>query len=170
MKKALIIVCVLACLLGLIGCDPATNNMDASELLANTVKIELVYYENENPQSFRLDNKNKPIFNFNKVTIIGALDDSRFEDIIMDIAEHDFLFWGNDLVLNEPNGKTLILYQSNGNIVVLYNWVYTNEKGLTYYYGDCSIFDENGLLVEYIGSVSNGWIDSLESAYFSSNP
>ena len=54
MKKVWIIAFVLICLLGLVGCDPGTNMIDGDELVRNTVKIELVDYENLNPKKFGL--------------------------------------------------------------------------------------------------------------------
>ncbi len=168
MKKVLIIVLALTCLLVPVGCDPATNNLSEDELLTNTVKIELVDYENENPKLLTLSGTKKPKFDFNKTTLIATLDESRFEDVINYVAENDYLDFGT--ALNEPMGKTLVLYQSNGNMIVLYGCIYTNEKDKTFYYGDCYVFDEDGVFVEYIGDVSHLFSDTIESTYFQSNP
>ena len=162
MKKVLIIVLTLTCLLGMVGCDPGINNLSKGELLADTVKIELYDYKNENPELLRLSRK-KPSFDFNNATLIMALDESRFEEILNDIAEQDYLDFGT--ALNEPMGKTLVLYQSNGDMIVLFGCVY-ETKNSTYYYGDCYMFDKNGVLVEYIGDVSHVFIDEIESTYF----
>lgn len=164
MKKALVIVLVLTCLLGLVGCDPATNNLSKDELLANTVKIELIDYENESPELLTLSGIKKPKFDYNKATLIATLDESRFEDIINHVAENDYLDFGT--ALNEPMGKTLVLYQSNGNMIVLYGCSYTNEKDKTFYYGDCYVFDEDGVFIEYIGDVDHLFSDMIESTYF----
>ena len=164
MKRALIIVLVLTCLLGLVGCDPGTNTIDGDELLKNTVKIELYNYENSRPQLNDLNSGKKPIFDFGKATLIAALDESHFEDVIKDIAEQECLVLGN--ALNEPIGKTLILYQGNGDIVVLFSCVYRNGKKLTRYYGECNIFDENGTFIEHIGRIGSDYVDMLESTYF----
>jgi hypothetical protein len=86
MKKALIIVLVLTCLFGLVGCDPAVKTLYKDELLANTTKIELVDYENENPKLLNLKRKEKPRFDFNKATLIATLDETHFEDILNDVA------------------------------------------------------------------------------------
>ena len=163
MKKVLIIVLTLTCLLGMVGCDPGINNLSKGELLADTVKIELYDYKNENPELLRLSRK-KPSFDFNKATLIATLDESRFEEILNDIAEQNYLDFGT--ALNEPMGKTLVLHQSNGNMIVLFGCVY-ETKNSTYYYGDCYMFDKNGVLVEYIGGdVSHVFIDEIESTYF----
>jgi len=167
MKKALIILLVLTCLFGLIGCDPGVNNLYRDDLLANTVKIEFVYYENENPELISINAKEKPHFDINKATLIATLDETHFEDLLSDVANNDFLFFGT--ALNEPMGKTLVLHQSNGNMIVLYGCVYTNEKNKTFYYGDCYVFDENGVLVEYIGRVGSLFPDEIEATYFSKN-
>ena len=82
MKKALSFICVLCCLLFFVGCDPGTNHIDRDELFANTVKIELYDYKNENPKLLRINGKEKPRFDFNKATLIATLDESDFENIL----------------------------------------------------------------------------------------
>lgn len=160
MKKVLIIMLVLTCLLGLVGCDPAVNNLSKGKLLADTVKIELWDYKNENPELVRLNGRKKPRFNFDNATLIATLDESRFEDILSDMAECEYLDFGT--ALNEPLGKTLVLYQKNGNIMVLFGCVYQNK----YYYGDCYVFDKKGLFVEYVGDVGHVFMDEIVSEYF----
>lgn len=167
MKRALIIIFVLTCLLGLVGCDPGMNSVDGDELLRNTIKIELYYYENANPRLLDLNGKKMPIFDFSKATFIAALDESHFEDMIMDIAEQECLVYGN--ALNEPIGKTLILYQENGNMVVLFSCVYKSDYKLTRYYGECNIFDQNGMFIEHIGRIDSDYVDTLELNYFGVN-
>ena len=164
MKRVLIIVYVLTCLLGLVGCDPGVKAVDGDELLKNTVKIELYSYENTSPKLLNLKGKETPIFDFGKATFIAALDESYFEDVIMDIAEqngHVFRY-----ALNEPIGKTLILYQENGNMVVLFSSVYKRDYKLTRYYGECNVFDENGTFIEHIGRIDSDYVDTLELKYF----
>ena len=164
MKRVLIIVLVLTCLLGLVGCDPGMNTIDGDELFKNTVKIELFNYENTSPKLYKLNGKKLPIFDFSKATFIAELDESHFEDVIKDIANQGYLVFGR--VLNEPIGKTMILYQENGNMVVLFSCVYKNGKKGTRYYGECNIFDKNGMFIENIGDVDSDYVDTLESIYF----
>lgn len=165
MKRLISLVLMFMFMLALVSCDPATHILNADELLANTTKIELVNYENENPQMIRnIEGEKKPTFDFNKVTLIATLDDSKLEDVVKDVSDRGYLYFYS--ALNEPIGKTLILYQSNGNMVVLNNCVYTDKTGDTKYYGDCCIYDANGVFIEYIGRVGNNYIDSLESQYF----
>lgn len=164
MKRTLIIVFILVCLLGLIGCDPGWNTIDGAELLENTKRIELFDYENTNPKLLKLNGKQQPVFDFSKATFIAALDESRFEDVIKELDGNECLLYGN--ALNEPIGKTMILYQENGNMVVLFSCVYKHEKNSTRYYGECNIFDENGKFVEHIGRIGCDYVDMLESKYF----
>ncbi len=164
MKRTLIMVSVLICMLGLVGCDPGTNRVDGEELVKNTVKIELYNYENASPKLHSLNGKKMPSFDFSKATLISALDESHFEEVIKDIAEQDCLVFGKALI--EPIGKTMILYQENGNMVVLFGCVYKNGKKLTKYYGECNVFDENGQFLEHIGRMDSGYVDSLESTYW----
>ena len=166
MKRALIIVFVLTCLLGLVGCDPGTTTIDGDELLKNTVKIELYNYENTSPKLYKLNSEKSPIFDFSKATFIAELDKSHFEDVIKDIAKQECLVFGN--ALNEPIGKTMILYQENGNMVVLFSCVYTNGEKITRYYGECNVFDENGMFIEHIGRIGSDYVDTLEANYFGS--
>ena len=121
MKKILTIVLLLACLLGLVGCDPGSTRMNAEELLNNTTKIELVAYENNHPKTIILGGKQTSVFDFNKTTFLAALEESHFEDVINDIAKQDLLVFGR--TMNEPIGKTLILYQNDGTMVVLFSCI-----------------------------------------------
>ena len=169
MKKTtalfLILVCILTCLPVLTGCDPLSNRLNVDELLANTVKIELVNYENSNPKLIHnLDGKEKPKFDFNKVTPIATLDDSKIEDVVNDLGEYAYLYWGR--TWNEPIEKTLILYQSNGDILVFYGCIYTDEKGDTYYPDACIMFDKDGKYIEYIGDFGYAGMDAIISEYF----
>lgn len=167
MKKVLVIVLVLTGLLGLVGCDPGVKALDGDELLENTVKMELFYYENTNPKLFKLNSKKTPSFDFSKATFIAALDESLFEDVVKDIAEQECLVYPS--ALNEPIGKTMILYQENGNMVVLFSCVYKKANAPTKYYGECNIFDENGVFVEHIGRIGSDYVDTLEVQYFGNN-
>ncbi len=169
MKKlaslVLVLVCVFACLFGLTSCDPGRNVLNIDELLANTVKIELVNYENNNPNFIRnLNGKKKPTFDFNKATLIATLDDSKIEDVVKDLENTAYLYYNR--ALNEPIGKTLILYQSNGDMLVFYDCIYTNEKGSTYYYDGCIMFDKDGKYIEYIGDFANFGLDAIIPKYF----
>lgn len=164
MKKIVMILLVLTCLLGIAGCDPRWSSIDGDELLENTVKIELYNYENTNPKKLKLNRKKKPVFDFDKATFIAELDESRFEDLIMDMDGHECYLFGD--ALNEPIGKTMVLYQDNGNMVVLCSCVYKKENRPTKYYGECNIFDENGVFIEHIGRTGSDYVDMLESLYF----
>lgn len=167
MKKALALICIFSCLLFFVSCDPGTNHIDKDELIANTVRIELHDYENENPKILRINGRKKPKFDFNKATLIATLDESHFDNILNDIAMVDYLLFGT--ALNEPIGKTLVLYQSNGNMIVLFGCVYTNKNNETYYYGDCYLFDKNGQFIDYLGDCDSDFIDCIETKYFQNN-
>ena len=163
MKKTLSIALVFVCLLALVSCDPGINSVSKEDLLENTVKIELYDYANESPMIIRLNSK-QPSFDFNKATLIATLDESHFDGIISDMAEQEYLDFGT--ALNEPMGKTLVLHQKNGNMIVLFGCIY-KKQNRTYYYGDCSEFDKNGVFVKYVGDVSHVFIDEIETNYFS---
>lgn len=167
MKRLLTVVFVMFCLLGFAACDPQQNTIDGEVLLSKTTKIELVYYENKNPKSVRVDGWRKPRFDFSKVTPIATLDEALIETVVKDVAEGGYNYWGR--AANEPIGKTMIMYQSDGNMLVLYGCAYKEEKGGTRYYGECCVFDANGVFVEYIGDVGHTYVESLEAEYFKSD-
>ena len=168
MKKIVVIVLVFTFLFALVGCDPGSRMLNKDELLANTVKIELYEYQNKNPELLSISGKKKPHFDFDKATLIAVLNEAYFEDLINDLANDNYLVFGT--ALNEPMGKTLVLHQRNGNMYVLFGCIYTNEKGKTFYYGDCYVFDDNDEFVEYIGDVGHLFGEEIASKYFPSNP
>lgn len=59
-------------LIVLTGCasDPATYYFDSDDLIANTVKIELVECENEKPEMIEINEKNTTKFDYNTVGVI----------------------------------------------------------------------------------------------------
>ena len=169
MKKFLsFIVCMILSLFCFSGCDPGRNYINAEETIANTVKIELVDYKNENPKFLKLKKEEKPKFDFSKATLIATLDNSQFENIINDMSKMMLLM--DSRALNEPIGKTIILYQQNGDMIVLYDSVYTNDKGNVFYYRGCTRFDKNGVFIEYLGDIGTDLFNSLETTYFNNNP
>ena len=168
MKKTLAIVLVFTFLFVLVGCDPGSRTLNKDELLANTVKIELYEYQNENPELLRISGKKKPHFDFDNATLIATLNEAYFEDLMNDLANDTYLVFGT--ALNEPMGKTLVLHQQNGNMYVLFGCTYINDKEKTFYYGDCYVFDENGKFVEYVGDVGHLFGEEIASRYFQNNP
>ena len=165
MRKFLsFIVCMILSLFCFAGCDPDSRYINAEETIANTVKIELVDYKNENPKFLKLKKEEKPKFDFSKATLIATLDDSQFENIINDMSKMMLLMYSR--ALNEPIGKIIILYQQNGDMIVLYDSVYTNNKGNVFYYRGCTKFDKNGVFIEYLGDIDTDLFNSLLSTYF----
>ena len=168
-SSILLLFCVFSCLICFISCDPVTSELDVDKLITDTVKIELVDYENENPKLiYNLDGKEKPTFDFNKATLTSTLDDSKIEDVVNDLGNYGYLYWGR--TWNEPIGETLILYQSNGDIFVLYGCIYEDKKGRTFYPGACIMFDRDGKYIEYIGDFGYAGMDEIKSKYFTDTP
>lgn len=167
MKKFLAALLVIICLFALVGCDPGMNTINKDELLAGTIKIELYDYENDDPKLVNINAWSKPSFDFNKATLIGTLDEEHFEDILNEVAERYYTFYNR--ALNEPMEKTLVLHQNNGNMIVLFGCIYTNENNGKRYYGNCYVFDKNGVFVELIGDVDYLFLDHVESTYFKDN-
>jgi len=168
MKQVLVMLLAITLLWGLVSCDPATNYLEKDVLIENTINIKLFEYENNAPKLLRLSGKEKPRFDLSKATCLGTLDKSHFEDILSEIAEK--IYTDHGTALNEPMGRTLVLYQKNGHMIVLFGCVYENEKGQTYYYGDCYEFDAKGGFVAYIGRVGHLFGDQIASTYFQIGP
>ena len=166
MKKCLILVLALACVLGLLGCDPAMDRLDGEQLRDNTVKIELYAYENDAPRLIRADKMDASVFDFGKATFQAALEEERIEEVAAEIAEQELLLF--DRTLNEPIGRTLVLHQSDGTMIVLFGSVYRTKVGLNQYFGYCNRYDENGAFVEYLGDLSHSFVDELADRYFES--
>lgn len=164
MKKRWIAVFVLACLMMLPGCDPGTKTLDGKALFSNTVRVELYQYDNPSPANLRIGGKKTAVFDFSHATLLGTLDESQYEDLAKEITGYETLLFGR--VLNEPIGKTLVLHQSDGNMVVFYGCVYRNRWGGTRYYGECNIYDENGMFVSNLGDIESDFVDKLEVKYF----
>lgn len=168
MKRFMIIVFLLVYSLTLAGCDPETTTLSREKLISHTTKIELVEYTNEKPKFVDIDGANAPVFDFDKATFIGELDENYMEDVIQDIWKQELICWGR--ALNEPIGKTLILYQEDGNMLVLFGYVYKSGWQATRYYGECIMFDENGAFIKYFGDISHEYVDLLAAEYFVSDP
>ena len=165
MKKILLIImCVWISILSFVGCDPAFNYIKEEETLADTVKVELVDYKNESPKYIRLK-KEKPKFDFDKITLIATLDNSLIKDFVKDISQQTLLLYLT--AANEPIGKTIILYQANGDMLVWYAGSYTNAKGKTSNYAGCTKFDKNGEFIQYLGHIDTATcMDIFEEKYF----
>lgn len=164
MKKRLIVLFVIASLFVLAGCDPGVNSLDKRTLLENTVKIELMEYENPAPKLVQPGKKDPSRFHFDNATSIATLDASRFEALITEIAQTELLLWGR--TLNEPIGKTLVLYQKDGSMLVLFSTIYENKTGSKRYYACCNLYDENGTFVEYLGDLPTDYVATLEDRHF----
>ena len=89
--KKIISVFILACicLLSFASCDPGSNVLDIDYLLENTTKVELVFYNNEEPEILNLNKTEKPKFDFNKATLIETLDIAYTEDIVNELVGGD---------------------------------------------------------------------------------
>ena len=97
MKKMLAALLALACLLGLTACDPGWARVDGEELLSNTVKIQLVEYENTAPKYYRMGRKQQACFDFDQTTLLAELDEFGFEDLINDIASYDLMVFNKNV-------------------------------------------------------------------------
>lgn len=91
MRKCILTFIILT-LIVLTGCvsDPVTYYFDSDDLIANTVKIELVECENEKPEMIEINEKNTTNFDYNTVEVIDDLDHRQFESFIVKLSSITF--------------------------------------------------------------------------------
>ena len=78
--KKFILVIILMVSIFLTGCvsDPETYYFDAADLIANTIKIELVECKNEKLEMIEVNEKSITKFNKNEVEPIENIDNTQF--------------------------------------------------------------------------------------------
>lgn len=115
--KKFILVIILMVSIFLTGCvsDPETYYFDAADLIANTIKIELVECKNEKLEMIEVNEKSITNFDYNEVEPIDNLDNSQFESFIIELSS--ITFHKRNYSANKPIGKTLVLHQKNGDMI-----------------------------------------------------
>ena len=90
--KKFILVIILMVSIFLTGCvsDPETYYFDAADLIANTIKIELVECKNEKLEMIEVNEKSITNFDYNEVEPIDNLDNSQFESFIIELSSITF--------------------------------------------------------------------------------
>ena len=157
-----ILTSIILTLIVLTGCvsDPVTYYFDSDDLIANTVKIELVECENEKPQMIEINEKNTTNFDYNTVEVIDDLDHRQFESFIVKLSS--ITFHKENFSVNKPIGKALILHQKNGDMLVL---SCTLIDGICYSF--ISKFDSNNNYITHIARFADRpQFESLLDAYF----
>lgn len=162
--KKLILFITLLFTLTLFGCvsDPNTYYFDSNILLNNTMKIDLVYYQNDAPEMIVVDQSDFPNFEFGSSTVIETLDSSLLESFILELSLITFHIQNKSS--NSPVGNTLILHQTNGNMIVI---SCTLIDGTAYSF--VSTFDSDSHFIEHIARFADRpKFDEMLQKYFNS--
>ena len=87
MRKFILVIISMVSIF-LTGCvsDPETYYFDAADLIANTIKIELVECKNEKLEMIEVNEKSITNFDYNEVEPIDNLDNSQFESFIIELS------------------------------------------------------------------------------------
>lgn len=91
MRKFILVIISMVSIF-LTGCvsDPETYYFDAADLIANTIKIELVECKNEKLEMIEVNEKSITNFDYNEVEPIDNLDNSQFESFIIELSSITF--------------------------------------------------------------------------------
>ena len=162
MKKVLLLVFAFVFLFSLMGCDPSFYYFEENYLLENTVKIELYDYQNDSPRIIKRSEE-EPVFDFSKATLIATADETRFEKILTELNSMAYGRYATSA--NAPVGKTLVLHQKDGTMIVLFGCRAKNEKGRNTFWGNCLLFDENCIFLDYFGETYGNFAADM-SVYF----
>lgn len=160
--KKFILVIILMVSIFLTGCvsDPETYYFAAADLIANTIKIELVECKNEKLEMIEVNEKSITNFDYNEVEPIDNLDNSQFESFIIELSS--ITFHKRNYSANKPIGKTLVLHQKNGDMIVL-SCTLVDGRG----YGFASKFDSNCNYITHIAYFADRpKFESLLNEYF----
>lgn len=159
MKKSISIFMVFL-LIVLTGCEPPAYYFDSNDLIANTVKIELLSCKNNNPGMIEVDENNIPSFDYNDVETIDSLDHNQFESFIIELSTIRFHIYNHSV--NKPIGRTLILHQKNGDMIVL-SCTLINDVS----YSFISKFDSNNNYITHIAFFADRpSFETLLNTYF----
>ena len=181
MKKILSLALLFAFLFSFVGCDPTFYYFKDNYLLENTVKIELYDYKNDAPR--KIDRREEmPVFDFSKATLLKTLErpeiellsetpdettgeavaKTPFEELLDFLSTYGYAYYST--CTNEPVGKTIVLHLKDGNMIVFYGCRTKNDKGRKRTFGDCIIFDQNGVFLDYMGETWGNF--SMDTAVY----
>ncbi len=141
MKKNYII--LLFVILSLCGCDPATYHFDASNIIDQATKIQLVLCENDNPINIKVEEDTILFFDIDNIRIIDTLETEKIEEFAYELST--ITFHKEMKSVNSPVGYTLIIYMQNQELIVL-SCTVINGIG----YGMAAVFLNDGSFVRHI--------------------
>ena len=92
MKKTISCIMIICVLVSLGGCvwDPASYLFDYDELKEQIATVELINYENDEPEKIDDDSKILP-YNFDKEEVLETLVADKINDFVTDLSDIRFL-------------------------------------------------------------------------------
>ena len=92
MKKTISCIMIICVLVSLGGCvwDPASYLFDYDELKEQIATVELINYENDEPEKIDDDSKILP-YDFNKEEVLETLAVDKIDDFTLDLSEIRFM-------------------------------------------------------------------------------
>ena len=144
MKKMISYIMIICVLVSLGGCvwDPAITYFDYDELKEQIATVELINYENDNPEIIKDASEVMP-FDFDKEEVIETLDANKIDDFALDLSEIRFM---NDSdFAKEAIGICIKITYENGEFIIITSTLIDVAYALV------EVFDSNGFSIEHIG-------------------
>jgi len=152
MKKILAFLCMVSLCFAIAACDPAPSQLNYNDLAKDVVSIELIEYDNPDQKAFSSwvpDHSSKLLpFASSNAMVLEALDESAFEDFLMQLSEEEIL--SEYCAYNSPKGKCLkVSYESGDFLIISCNQNPPSFNGYIGYYS------ADGQVLDFIGSFSS---------------
>lgn len=143
MKK--IFISFLLFILCLCGCatDPATYYFDASYIINQATKIQLVVCENNNPINIKIKEDTVLFFDIDNIRIVETLETEKIDEFANELSS--IVFHKEMESVNSSVGYTVIIYMQNQELIVL-SCTIINKIG----YGMAAVFLNDGTFVKHI--------------------
>ena len=132
------------------GCvsDPATYYFDASNIINQATKIQLVVCENDNPININVEEDTILFFDIDNIRIIGTLETEKIDEFAYELSS--ITFHKEMKSVNSPVGYTIIIYKQNQELIVLSCTVIGDIA-----YGMAAIFLNDGTFVRHIAQFAD---------------
>ena len=132
------------------GCvsDRATYYFDASNIINQATKIQLVVCENDNPININVEEDTILFFDIDNIRIIGTLETEKIDEFAYELSS--ITFHKEMKSVNSPVGYTIIIYMQNQELIVLSCTVIGDIA-----YGMAAIFLNDGTFVRHIAQFAD---------------
>lgn len=132
------------------GCvsDPATYYFDASNIINQATKIQLVVCENDNPININVEEDTILFFDIDNIRIIETLETEKIDEFAYELSSITFHHTMESV--NSPVGYTIIIYMQNQELIVLSCTVIDDIA-----YGMAAIFMNDGTFVRHVAQFAD---------------